>query len=106
MRGRTIPQKKFCSSLVDDLSLNLSRWLSRGDGISLDAVSFATDRALRKDFSNLLGGGFNVVIHSTGARVVRNWIKLFSPAQSPIHHLIHLAGAILVVGWLISAAVN
>ena len=34
-----------------------------------------------------------MVIHSTGALVVRNWIRLFSPKPSPIGNLVHLAGA-------------
>ena len=75
------------------LELNLSRWISLSDGIALDDVSFAMDRALKSEFGSLLSGGFHVVIHSTGALVVRNWIKLFSPKPCPIVNLVHLAGA-------------
>ncbi|WP_372808501.1 hypothetical protein [Pontiella sp.] len=73
--------------------LDLSRWISLNDGICIDDVSFAMDRALKTEFPHLLAGGFNVVIHSTGALVVRNWIKKFSPMPSPIINLVHLAGA-------------
>jgi hypothetical protein len=73
--------------------LDLSRWISLNDGICIDDVSFAMDRALNSDYPHLLASGFNVVIHSTGALVVRNWIKKFSPKPSPIINLVHLAGA-------------
>lgn len=73
--------------------LDLSRWISLSDGISLDDVSFAMERALRNEYSDLLKSGFHVIIHSTGALVVRNWIRLFSPKPGPIINLVHLAGA-------------
>jgi hypothetical protein len=73
--------------------INLSRWISLSDGVTLDDVSFAMDRALKADHADLLQSGFHVIIHSTGALVVRNWIKKFSPKPSPINNLIHLAGA-------------
>lgn len=101
--GKNNTPEDIYGSLVSDLraefgdevvlSLNLSRWISLSDGISLDDISFAMDRALRSEFSAFLQSGFNVVIHSTGALVVRNWIKLFSPKPSPIDNLINLAGA-------------
>jgi hypothetical protein len=75
--------------------LNLSRWISLNDGISLDDVSFAMDRALRARFADLLASGFHVIIHSTGALVVRNWIKNYNPEPGlcPIENIVHLAGA-------------
>jgi hypothetical protein len=75
------------------LDLNLSRWISLSDGIRLDDVSFAMERALNSRYKSLLNDGFHVVIHSTGALVVRNWIKIYSPKPSPIDNLVHLAGA-------------
>lgn len=78
------------SSVVE---LDLSRWISLNDGICLDDVSFAMDRALRTAYPQLLSDGFHVVIHSTGALVVRNWIKKFSPKPSPVINFVHLAGA-------------
>ncbi len=73
--------------------INLSRWISLSDGVTLDDVSFAMDRALKFYHPELLKNGFHVIIHSTGALVVRNWIRKFSPKPSPINNLIHLAGA-------------
>ncbi len=84
-------RKLFGSGMVFDL--NLSRWISLNNGITLDDVSFAMDRALKEEFPDLLTSDFHVIIHSTGALVVRNWIKEFSPKPSPIKNLIHLAGA-------------
>ena len=85
-------QEKFGDDKIQ--SLNLSRWISLDDGVSIDDISFAMDRALKsKQYKHLLQTGFHVVIHSTGALVVRNWIKNFSPMPSPIKNLVHLAGA-------------
>jgi hypothetical protein len=73
--------------------LDLSRWISLNDGICLDDVSFAMERALQAECADLLESGFHVVIHSTGALVVRNWIRLYSPKPCPIDNFVHLAGA-------------
>lgn len=73
--------------------LNLSRWISLSDGVRIDDVSYAMDRALRSGFSKLLKDGFHVIVHSTGALVIRNWLKNHSPKPSPVENIIHLAGA-------------
>jgi hypothetical protein len=76
------------------VEIDLSKWISLSDGIALDDVSFALDRALKSPkHSHLLDSGFNVIIHSTGALVVRNWIRLFGAKPCRIENLIHLAGA-------------
>ena len=76
------------------VEIDLARWISLNDGISIDDISFALNRALHsRPYRGLLDTGFHVVIHSTGALVVRNWIRLFSPKPSPIGNLVHLAGA-------------
>ncbi|HVR77327.1 MAG TPA: alpha/beta hydrolase [Acidimicrobiia bacterium] len=79
--------------------LDLARYISLEDGIGLDDISRAMDRALQADFSHLLGGTFHVVIHSTGALVVRNWIRRFAPTNQPIRNLVYLAGANFGSGW-------
>jgi len=84
-------RKQFGSDNVKDI--DLSRWISLSDGVALDDVSFAMDRALNEKYPDLLKNGFHVIIHSTGALVVRNWIKHFSTKPSPIKNLVHLAGA-------------
>ena len=90
---------------------NLPDWLKRtyGDGavvevdvgryITLDDISRGLDQVLRNDFAHLLESGFHVIVHSTGALVVRNWIHKFSPRPSPIRNLIHMAGANFGSGW-------
>jgi len=74
-------------------TLNLSRWLSLDNGVMLDDVSYAMQRALQNEYPDLLESGFHAIIHSTGALVVRNWIKNYSAKPSPIQNLVHLAGA-------------
>ncbi|MFT4518034.1 MAG: hypothetical protein ACI9JM_000411 [Halioglobus sp.] len=84
-------REAFGNGVVQEL--DLSRWISLSDGVRIDDVSFAMDRALKARFANLLSTGFHVVIHSTGALVVRNWIKNHSPKPCPIENFVHLAGA-------------
>jgi hypothetical protein len=96
-------------SLPDDLrrayggaavfELDVSRYISLEDGVRIDDISRAMDRALREEFPHLLDRRFDVIIHSTGALVVRNWIRRHSPIPSPIEHLIYLAGANFGSGW-------
>ena len=102
--GKNTSVEDIYGSLPDDLreefgpdslvEIDLARWISLNDGISIDDISFALNRALHSNrFKRLLGSGFHVVIHSTGALVIRNWIRLFSAKPSPIINLVHLAGA-------------
>lgn len=74
-------------------SLDLSRWISLSDGIGLDDISFAMDRAIKQMMPEVLDSGFHVLIHSTGALVVRHWLRYYSPKPSPIANIVHLAGA-------------
>lgn len=78
------------------VELDLCRWISLEDGLTIDDISYAMQRALESDeFSHLLkrNKGFHAIIHSTGALVVRNWLRNHSERPSPLRHLIHLAGA-------------
>jgi len=81
------------------VEIDLSRYITLEDGLTIDDISRALDRALRDDFPHLLRGAFHVIIHSTGALVIRNWIRRFSPKPSPIRKLIYLAGANFGSGW-------
>jgi predicted dinucleotide-utilizing enzyme len=86
--GRDNSAKKIYGSLPAELrksfgkqqvrEINLGRWISLSDGVTLDDVSYAMDRALHAEHADLLKNGFHIIIHSTGALVVRNWIKKFS----------------------------
>ena len=79
--------------------LDLTRWISLEDGIGLHDVSRAMDTALRGPYSHLMEKTFHVIIHSTGALVVRNWMRRFAGANQPIRNLIYLAGANFGSGW-------
>ena len=82
------------------VEIDLSRYVSLEDGLHLDDISRAFDRALHSaDYTHLLSQGFDVIIHSTGALVIRNWLRKFSPRPSPLSNLIYLAGANLGSGW-------
>ncbi len=102
--GSKNPVEEIYGTLPDDLkqafgsnkvlALNLSRWISLSDGVAIDDISFAMDRALHARHPKLLTDGFHVVIHSTGALVVRNWIKNHcEPGKCPVENIVHLAGA-------------
>lgn len=82
----------------DIVNVNVSRYLSLDDGISIDDVSLAMDRAIKRDYAHLLNG-FNTIVHSTGALVARNWIRRHSPKPSPLERIIYLAGANHGSGW-------
>lgn len=63
--------------------VNVSRYISLDDGIGIDDISLAMDRAIKRDFPHLLDSGFNAMVHSTGALVARNWTRRHSPRPSP-----------------------
>ena len=92
-----LPQRlRSISGIGNVAELDLSRWISLEDGVTLDDISFAMQRALESDeYSHLLqyNKGFHAITHSTGALVTRNWLLNHSPKPSPLRHLIHLAGA-------------
>ena len=81
--------------------LDVSRYITLDDGVTLDDIAFALDRALRQDYSHLLDGKFRVIIHSTGALVIRNWIRRFSLQYKnrPLERVIYMAGALFGSGW-------
>ena len=65
------------TNLPDDLrsaykviELDLSRYISLNDSVTINDISRALDGALRRDYPNLLASGFNVITHSTGALVI------------------------------------
>src|SRR5882724_4424876 len=81
------------------VAINLSRYITLEDGMAIDDTSRALDRAFKTDHPKLLAGKFNVLIHSTGALVIRNWIRRFNRRPSPVGNLIYLAGANFGSGW-------
>lgn len=117
--GKTAPNATFTrdsiarlyGSLPADLEgrglavvpVNVSRYISLDDGLGIDDISLAMDRALRSpEHEQLLGSGFNAIIHSTGALVARNWVRRhwsLKDGKCPLKRLIHLAGANFGSGW-------
>lgn len=91
-------RERFGSDLTD---LDLSRYISLEDSITLDDISRGMERALETDYDELRKSGFNIITHSTGALVVRNWLRRYwNPEQEcPARRIIHLAGANFGSGW-------
>ncbi len=83
----------------DVVEVDLSRYISLNDSVSIADIARAFNRALVEQHPGLLESGFHVVIHSTGALVIRTWIRLFSSKPSPVGNLVYLAGANLGSGW-------
>jgi hypothetical protein len=83
----------------DVVEVDLSRYVSLNDSVSVADIARALNRVLLEQHPALLADGFHVVIHSTGALVIRTWIRLFSPRPSPVRNLVYLAGANLGSGW-------
>jgi hypothetical protein len=81
--------------------INISRYVSLEDGMNLEDITLAFDRVLRSRFPGLLDTGFNAIVHSTGALVIRNWVRRFSPIANPgpVRRILYLAGANFGSGW-------
>src|SRR4029450_4685316 len=94
----TLPQRLRGS--YDVIEVDLSRYVSLNDSVSVADVARALNRALLEQHPGLLESGFHVVIHSTGALVIRKWISDFSPKPSAVRNLVYLAGANLGSGWV------
>ena len=92
-----LPQR--LRAAYDVVEVDLSRYVSLNDSVSVADIARAFHRALLEQHPTLIESGFHVVIHSTGALVVRTWIRLFSPQPSPIGKLVYLAGANFGSGW-------
>ncbi len=92
-----LPQR--LRAAYDVVEVDLSRYVSLNDSVSVSDIARALQRAFLEQHPGLLKDGFHVVIHSTGALVIRTWIRLFSPQPSPVRNLVYLAGANLGSGW-------
>ncbi len=81
------------------VEIDLARYISLDDGLSIDDVSMAMQRELKDRYPQLLSGGFHALVHSTGALVIKNWLRNHSARPSPLQNLVHLAGANWGSGW-------
>lgn len=92
-----LPQR--LRAAYDVVEVDLSRYVTLNDSVSIADIARAFHRALLEQHPSLLQDGFHVVVHSTGALVIRTWIRLFSPQPSPVRNLVYLAGANFGSGW-------
>jgi hypothetical protein len=98
----TLPDRLKAAYGADAVfEVDVSRYVTLNDGVTIDDLSRALDRALRDDFQKLLTSGFQIIIHSTGALVARNWVRRFAREHpgAPLKRIIYLAGALLGSGW-------
>ena len=95
-----LPDRLARAGGLSATTVNVSRWISLDDGLDLDDLTLALDRALHQNHPALLTDGFDAIVHSTGALVIRNWIRRFTiPSQCPVRRIIYLAGASWGSGW-------
>ncbi len=79
---------------VDPLVIRLGDWISMNDEVTLCDVAEAFQRAWLKHQLPSTPRSVDLVVHSTGALVVREWMTRFHKPQSvPIHRLLMLAPA-------------
>jgi hypothetical protein len=81
------------------VEIDLSRYVTLNDSVTIQDIAHALDRVLKEQHADLLKSGFHVIIHSTGALVIRTWLRLFSRKPSPVNNLVYLAGANFGSGW-------
>jgi pimeloyl-ACP methyl ester carboxylesterase len=75
-------------------TIDLADWVSMDDTVSYRDISFAMNRAWKKHRLPKTPGGADVVTHSTGALVVRQWMTdYFRAGKVPIKHFLMLAPA-------------
>jgi len=79
---------------VAPLDIRLGDWISMNDEVTLLDVAEALERAWRATGLPSVPRSVDLVVHSTGALVVREWMTRFhKPASVPIHRLVMLAPA-------------
>src|SRR5213080_2762610 len=67
----THPQR--LPATYDVIEVDLSRYVPLNDSVSVADIARGLNRALIEQHPGLLESGFHVVIHSTGALVIRRW---------------------------------
>lgn len=95
--------ERLAAMNIPVIPIDVSRWISLDDGVSIDDISLGFERAIRsREHRDDLKGGFNAIIHSTGALVMRNWVRRHvkpGGRDFRLKRLIHLAGANWGSGW-------
>lgn len=74
--------------------IRLVDWISMHDEVTYDDVTTAMQRAWKSVLGDTAPRSVDVVVHSTGALVTRDWMTRFhSPDSCPIHRFVMLAPA-------------
>ena len=83
---------------LEPVDVHLGRYISFRDGVRMDDVVRALDRALHDALGDCPDGlnPFSCITHSTGGPVVREWVQRYHAADlkaCPLQHLVMLAPA-------------
>ena len=80
--------------LQDIVPIYLGDYVSMDDDVSFDDIAQAMHAAWRKAGLPMTPRAVDVVVHSTGALVIRHWMtRYFTPASNPVRRLLMLAPA-------------
>ena len=78
----------------DVSTISLADWVSLNDEVSYADLAHAMQRAWREKRLPTTPRSVDIVVHSTGALVVRQWLTAFyEPDDNPVDHLLMLAPA-------------
>lgn len=89
--GRAIVDEGVAASVRH---VRLGDYVSLDDDVTFDDLAAALERAWRKERLPDAPRSVDVVVHSTGALVIRHWMTTYrTPATCPIHRLLMLAPA-------------
>lgn len=79
---------------VEQVAIHLGDWMSMSDDVTLCDVAEALQRAWHAHQLPTNPRSTDLVVHSTGALVVREWMtRYYTPSTVPIHRLLMLAPA-------------
>lgn len=92
---RPLARRLVEAGLKDEITeVQLGDWLSLDDEVTFDDLSEAMMRAWAERGLPTEPRSVDLIVHSTGALVVRDWqLKFFTPETTPVHHLLMLAPA-------------
>ncbi|MEE4638111.1 MAG: alpha/beta hydrolase [Wenzhouxiangella sp.] len=92
---RPLARRLMEAGLDEEITeIHLGDWLSLDDEVTYDDLSEAMMRAWRERALPTAPRSVNLIVHSTGGLVVRDWqLRFFRPETTPIHRLLMLAPA-------------
>lgn len=79
---------------VAPVEINLADYVSMDDEVRFDDLAVAMERAWREAGLPTAPRSTDVIVHSTGGLVVRDWFtRFYKPGKAPVFHLLMLAPA-------------